>query len=40
MIILIAILLVDEWLTPLQWLGMSMIIGSLFVIELPRKARV
>lgn len=39
MIILIAILLVDEWLTPLQWLGMSMIIGSLFVVELPRKAR-
>jgi drug/metabolite transporter (DMT)-like permease len=40
MIILMAILLVDEWLSPIQWLGMCLIIGSLLVVELQRKVKV
>lgn len=37
MIILVAIFLVDEWLTSLQWFGIMLVIGSLVVIELPKK---
>lgn len=36
-IVLAAIALVDEWLSPLQWFGLVMVIGSLIVIELPKK---
>ena len=39
MIILVAVLLVDERLDPIQWLGISLVIGSLMVIELPKKKR-
>jgi drug/metabolite transporter (DMT)-like permease len=37
MIILVAIVLVDEWLSPIQWLGIMLIIGSLAVLEIPKK---
>ena len=37
LIILVAILLVDEWLSPIQWMGLSLVIASLVVIELPKK---
>jgi drug/metabolite transporter (DMT)-like permease len=39
MIILVAVLLVDERLDPIQWLGISLVIGSLMVLELPKKKR-
>jgi drug/metabolite transporter (DMT)-like permease len=35
LIILVAIFLVDEWLSPVQWLGLMLVIASLVVIELP-----
>ncbi|MFT5114264.1 MAG: drug/metabolite transporter (DMT)-like permease [Parasphingorhabdus sp.] len=35
LIILVAIFLVDEWLSPVQWLGLMLVIASLLVIELP-----
>lgn len=38
-IVLAAIVLVDEWLSPLQWFGLVMVIGSLVVIELPKKTK-
>ena len=38
MIILVAIVLVGEWLTPVQWLGVVIVVGSLLVLELPKKA--
>ena len=37
LIVLAAVVLVDEWLSPLQWFGLAMVIGSLIVIELPKK---
>ena len=37
LIVLAAVVLVDEWLSPLQWFGLVMVIGSLIVIELPKK---
>lgn len=37
LIVLAAVVLVDEWLSPLQWFGLIMVIGSLIVIELPKK---
>ena len=33
MMILFAIILVGEWLGPLQWLGMALVLGSLWVME-------
>jgi drug/metabolite transporter (DMT)-like permease len=35
--IFLAILLVQEWLTPLQWLGVAVVIGSLFKFETAQK---
>lgn len=37
MIILVAILLVDEWLSQVQWIGIMLIIGSLAILEIPKK---
>jgi drug/metabolite transporter (DMT)-like permease len=37
LIILVAILLIDEWLSPIQWLGLMLVVASLVVIELPGK---
>ena len=37
--ILIAILLVQEWLTAVQWLGVVLVVVSLLVMEAPRKTR-
>jgi drug/metabolite transporter (DMT)-like permease len=39
LIILLAMVLVDEWLTPLQWLGVALVVGSLLVLESPRPRR-
>ena len=39
LIVLAAVVLVDEWLSPLQWFGLVMVISSLIVIELPKKLR-
>ncbi|MFT7672722.1 MAG: drug/metabolite transporter (DMT)-like permease [Gammaproteobacteria bacterium] len=39
MIVLVAVVVVDEWLSPLQWFGLVLVVGSLLVIELPRKRR-
>jgi drug/metabolite transporter (DMT)-like permease len=39
-IVFAAIVLVDEWLSPLQWFGLVMVIGSLIVIELPKKSEI
>ena len=36
-IVLAAVVLVDEWLSPLQWFGLVMVIGSMIVIELPER---
>jgi drug/metabolite transporter (DMT)-like permease len=38
MIIIVAVLLIDEWLTPIQWLGVMLVIGSLLALELPKKS--
>jgi drug/metabolite transporter (DMT)-like permease len=37
--ILFAILLVQEWLTAIQWLGVALVVASLLVMEKPRKVR-
>lgn len=37
--IMFAIILVNEWLTAIQWLGVAMVVASLLVMEMPRKAR-
>ena len=37
MFILFAVVIVDERLLPVQWLGVVLIIASLFVMEMPRK---
>lgn len=36
--ILLAILLVNEWLSAIQWLGVALVVASLLVIEMPRSA--
>lgn len=38
MIIIVAVLLIDERLTPIQWLGVMLVIGSLFAFEWPKKS--
>jgi drug/metabolite transporter (DMT)-like permease len=38
MIILVAVMLVDEWLSPVQWLGIMLVIGSLAILEFPKKS--
>ncbi|MGI9318303.1 MAG: DMT family transporter [bacterium] len=38
LIILVAIFVLGEWLTPIQWLGVVLVVGSLFVLELPKKS--
>ncbi len=37
--ILFAILLVNEWLTAVQWLGVAIVVTCLFVMELPQRTR-
>ena len=37
--ILYAIMLVHEWLTAIQWLGVALVVLSLLVMEMPRKVR-
>ncbi len=37
--ILIAIWLVNEWLTAVQWLGVAIVVTCLFVMELPQRSR-
>jgi len=39
LMILFAIMLVHEWLTAIQWLGVALVVLSLLVMEMPRKVR-
>ena len=39
LIVLFAIMLVHEWLTAIQWLGVALVVASLLVMEMPRKVR-
>ena len=39
LIVLVAVMLLDEWLEPIQWLGLSLVIASLMVIAWPTKAK-